>query len=130
MIKRIILDTNFLLIPSQFGVDIFSEIQRIMNVKYRIYVLDKTINEIKGIIKKQKGKNRDSAKLALKMVKKFNICTIKTEGGYADNLLRKESEISNTIIATQDIVLRRSLKNVIFLRQRQYLCLREDKNVL
>ena len=46
--KKIILDTNFLLIPAQFKVDIFDEIDRIMIEKYQLFVLDKTIDELKN----------------------------------------------------------------------------------
>ena len=56
--KKIILDTNFLLIPSQFNVDIFTEIDRICLFKYKLCVLDETINELNSIIEKQKGKKQ------------------------------------------------------------------------
>ena len=127
MIKRIILDTNFLLIPGQFKVDIFSEIQRIIEFKYKLYVLTGTIDELNGIVEKQRGKNREAAKLALALIKKFKIQEIPTEKGHVDRILKKEAENPNTIIATQDLALKRNLKNVIFLRQRHYLCLKEGK---
>ena len=127
MIRRIILDTNFLLIPAQFKVDIFSEIQRIADFKYKLYMLDKTVDELKSIIENQKGKSREAAKLALQMAKAFNVAEIKTGKGYTDSILVEESKEPGTIIATQDAELRRSLKNVIFLRQRHYLALKEGK---
>ncbi|ENO12016.1 hypothetical protein MBGDC06_00279, partial [Thermoplasmatales archaeon SCGC AB-539-C06] len=69
--KKIILDTNFLLIPAQFKVDIFDEIDRIILEKYQLFVLDKTIDELKKIIadKKQKMRNRRAAKLGLQLLK-------------------------------------------------------------
>ena len=51
--KTVLLDTNFLLIPAQFKVDIFSEIDRICTFQYEIAVLDKTIDELNKIIKEQ-----------------------------------------------------------------------------
>ncbi len=127
MIRRIILDTNFLLIPAQFRVDIFSEVQRISDFKYRLFILDKTRDELNSISEKQRGKSREAAKLALQMVNKFGIEQIKTGEGKVDDLLREESRKEGTIIATQDAELRRTLKNVIFLRQRHYLALKEGK---
>ena len=44
---KIILDTNFLMIPAQFNVDIFSEIHRICDFKYELYIIDKTIDELR-----------------------------------------------------------------------------------
>ena len=56
--KTILLDTNFLMLSAQFNVDIFSEIERICNFNYKLYVLDKTVDELKYIVVKQKGKHR------------------------------------------------------------------------
>ena len=42
---KIILDTNFLMIPSMFKVDIFSEIERICDFKYELCIVDKTLDE-------------------------------------------------------------------------------------
>ena len=67
--KKILLDTNFLLIPSQFKVDIFSELERICIFNYKLYVLDKTVDELKYIIEKQKGKHKEAAKIGLQLLK-------------------------------------------------------------
>src|SRR3989338_2216273 len=66
----IVLDTNFLLIPGQFKVDIFRELERIIDAPYRLVVLDATIDELKELRDKKgaKGKDKDAAKLALKLV--------------------------------------------------------------
>lgn len=121
---KIILDTNFLLIPAQFKVDIFSEIQRIADFKYQLYVLDKTIDELKKIIKEQRGKHKAAAKLALALVKNKKVKTLKTTGDkYVDDLLVEQSK-KGAIIATQDLGLKRRLKKpYIFLRQKKYLAL-------
>ena len=122
--KKIILDTNFLLIPFQFKVDIFPEIKRICDFKYSIYILDKTIDELNKIIEEQKGKNKQSAKLALKLIKVKKIKKIKTQEGKVDDLLLEQ----DAIIATQDINLIKRLKNkkkkIIQLRQKKYLMLK------
>jgi len=125
--KKILLDTNFLLIPSQFKVDIFSEIGRICNFNYKLFILDKTIGELENIIMKQKGKDKDAAKLALKLTQLKGIQILKTEKN-----IPTDSEIINTaeegfIVATQDKNLKRLLKaksvQVITLRQKKYLML-------
>jgi len=123
--KKIILDTNFLLIPCKFKVDIFSEIKRICDFKHDVFVLDKTIDELKKIIKLQKGKNKEAAKIALLLVKNKKIRRIKTnENLDVDGILLKQKD---AIIATQDIELKRKLKKksirTISLRQRKYLVL-------
>lgn len=125
--RKIILDTNFLLVPSQFKVDIFSEIDRICLFNYELYILDKTINELKEIIEKQKGKNKEAAKIALMLIKKKHITIIKTEEGKVDDLILRLIN-KGDILATQDALLRKKAikkgAGVIFLRSKKYLILK------
>lgn len=125
--KRIILDTNFLLIPAQFKVDIFTEIDRIMLEKYELFVLDKTFQELEKIMndKNQSLKNRNAAKLAVQIIQAKKINQINTEEGHVDDLI-VELAGSDTIIATQDIRLKDRLKNkskIITLREKKKLIL-------
>lgn len=124
MKKRIILDTNFLLIPAQFNVDIFEEIKRIADFQYQLCVLDKTVDELKKIQKEQRGKHKRAAKLALDLIKKKNVQIIKTrENKLVDDILAELSQ-KGDIIATQDLGLKRRLKKpYIILRQKKYLAL-------
>ena len=122
--RRIILDTNFLLIPLQFKVDIFSEFERICKFHYKLCILSESIRELEGIKENQKGKSKLSAVFALKLVKLKNIHVIETEKGYVDSLILDNAK-KEDIVATQDAELRRSLAikgvSVIHLRSRQFL---------
>ncbi len=97
---------------------------RICLFKYKLYVIDKTIDELKEIVKNQKGKHKLAAKIALQLIKKKSINKIKTKKGRVDDLLLKQ----NAIIATQDKALIKKLKNnkkkVIQLKQKKYLTLK------
>jgi len=123
--KNIILDTNFLMIPAQFKVDIFSEIERIVNDKYQIYVLKGTIEELNKIIKEQKHKHKMAAKLALKLIKAKGLKILDINQKPVDKILTELSK--EYIIATQDKELKKEIKNKIILRQKKYLVL---QNVL
>ena len=130
--KKILLDTNFLLIPYQFKVDIFTQIGRIMHFQYKIFVLDKSVEELRKVIKEQKGKNRDAAKVALKLIAIKNIAILKTQGNKkTDDAIIESSSENNYIVATQDKDLKRRLINhgmeVIVLRQKKILALVNDK---
>ena len=70
---KIIFDTNFLLIPGSFKVDIFSEIKRIIDEPYELFIVDKTYDELNNIIENQKGKYKEYASIALKLVKQKKI---------------------------------------------------------
>ena len=130
--KKILLDTNFLLIPYQFKVDIFAQIDRIMHFQYKIFVLDKSVEELKKVIEGQKGKSKDAAKIALKLIAIKNIGIIKTESDKkTDDIILDIAKEVKYIVATQDKDLKRRLINqgieVIVLRQKKILVLANDK---
>jgi|SRR3989338_5819077 len=130
--KKILLDTNFLLIPYQFRMDIFTQIDRIMHFPYKIFVLDKSVEELKKIVEEQKGKNKDAAKIALKLIAIKNISIVKTKGSKrTDDVIVELSSENSYIVATQDKDLKRRLINhrieVIVLRQKKILVLVNDK---
>ncbi len=117
---KILLDTNFLLIPAQFRVDIFAEIERIMKEPYKLYILKQTIDELNKIIEKQRGKHREAAKLALQLIKQKGLNTIRISSkGSVDDIIKNIAK--NYIVATQDKELKKSLKKVITLRAKKYL---------
>ena len=126
--EKIILDTNFLLIPAQFGVDIFAEIKRIADFRYELYILDKSLDELNKISEEQKGKLKREVNLALQIIKENtangNINVINTSGTdkNVDDII---VSLQDYITATQDIELQRRLKGkgarIISLRQKKYL---------
>ena len=127
--KKIIIDTNFLMVPYKFKVDIFSEFERICNFNYKLFIFEQSINELKNIIKKNFGKDKISAKFALKLIKLKNISTIKSEQRDVDSLILNNLT-KDTIIATQDRDLKKELlkkgSSVVIMRQKKYLVLIEN----
>ncbi len=126
--KKIILDTNFLMIPLRFKVDIFSEFDRICPFNYKLCIFEQSLDELANIIEKQKGKSRNAARFALKLIKLKNIGIVKAEGKYVDSIILNNAD-KDTIIATQDKLLKKKLLekrvSVIILRQKKYLQLIE-----
>ena len=47
--------------------------------KYKLFVLDKSIEELKKIVEGQTGKNKEAAKIALKLISIKNIGIIKAK---------------------------------------------------
>jgi uncharacterized protein len=119
--KKIILDSNFLMIPFQFNIDIFEEIKRICNFNYELFIIDKTIDELKNLKEKE-------AKLALLLIKTKNLQQIKTNKNKIVDDLILENLTENTIVATQDRGLKDRLKEkmvpTIILRQKKHLILK------
>ena len=133
--QKILLDTNFLLIPMAFNVDIFSEFNRLFPLN-KLSILDKSIGELRNIELKQKGKYKQQAKMGLQMVKKYKISTIKTEKHIntykstskilnVDNLIVDLAIKDDYVVATQDREIKAKLKKhnkkAITLRQKKYL---------
>lgn len=132
--KKILLDTNMLLAVYQFHVDIFSEIDRIADFNYKIYVLDRTINELENIVLKQKGKDREAAKIALQLLKIKGIEAISTSRrGKTDDLIAEYASKEGFIVATQDKDLKTKLIHLnvtlIVLRKKKFLALANDKGL-
>ena len=134
--KTIILDTNFLMIPGSLKVDIFSEIERIMEESYHICVLDATIVELNKIINEQTGKHKSAAKLALGLIMHKKLKVIRTKSlnmpENSKNTIADDSLLTisgeDTIIATQDQELKKSLlergNKIIILRGKKHLEIR------
>ncbi|CAB49387.1 PIN domain-containing protein [Pyrococcus abyssi] len=122
-------DTNFLFIPGQFGVDIISEFERILDVKYQVAIPNVVLEEIKTIIRegKVKGKDLMAAKIALKIAERFpKIYVGEFLSKPTDELLYEYAIANdNVIICTNDRKLRKRLREagvpVIFLRQKKKL---------
>ena len=141
MKTKVLLDTNFIMIPAKFKVDIYSELNRIILEPFELYVLDKSLIELDNIIKLQKGKEREAARLA-KAILKAKIKLGKAKLISASEVAEKPKALKTTsmdyvdriilglrgfIVATNDKELRLKLKKegvrTILLRQRKYLVL-------
>lgn len=123
--KKVILDTNFLLIPGQFKVDIFTEVGRILNEPFELCMVDKSIDELNRLAAAGKEKDRFAAKLALVLAIQKNLKTLHSFGGKsADDIIVNKAD-ANSYVATQDKELRERVKEkgakVIGLRQQKYL---------
>lgn len=128
----IVLDTNFLMIPSSLGVDILSEIDRICDFRYDLAVVRQTIDELKKISELQSGKHKAAARLALQIIKNNNIniiettCTTNADDAII-SLLEQKRVGAGFIVATQDKELKKRIKKkgcpLIVLRQKKYLWL-------
>src|SRR3989344_6682072 len=130
--KKIILDTNFLMIPLQSRVDIFSELNRICHFNYRLCVYEKSIDELRKIIENGSGKDKKAAQFALKLIKLKDIQVIKSEKNIDVDSLILENSGKDTIVATQDMELKRMLLekpiSVVILRKKQHLQLVKNYN--
>ena len=105
-LKKIILDTNFLIYCAENKVDYIEGISNLMTEGYELIVPSQVIQELEELSQKSsKFSDRTAAWLALKILKTNNVKTVNSPGKHADeaifNLLRLGS-----IVATLDQTLR------------------------
>jgi rRNA-processing protein FCF1 len=119
---KVILDTNFLMVPFQFKVDILGEIKRLLDVNYELLVPNKVMGELNTLTKKGNLRERKSSRIGLELAK--NMKSIKVLGIDPDDAIL--SIIDNkTIVCTNDKELRKRVMDkggrVIFLKQGKFL---------
>lgn len=119
---KVIMDSNFLMIPFQFNVDIFSEIERLLDFSYDLFVPDKVFVELQTLAKKGNLKERKAARVGLELARKMKPVSI--EGESPDDALVSIAN-NDTIICTNDKLLRKRILakggRAIFLRQKRFL---------
>lgn len=123
---KVLCDTNFLLIPIRFGVDILAETTEAVNDIVEFYVSSKVVEEIKLLLSNAKPGLERELRFALNMAKGFRIIEDDSSLSVDDSLIHL-AEKNNMILGTADKELRKKAKNsgvkVVFLRQGRRLLL-------
>lgn len=111
-----------MMIPEKHGVDIFSELDRILDKKYKLVVPEVIIGELKHLKEKSTGSERKAAKVALELASRAE--KIRSEKS-ADEEIQRLAREKNCAVATNDSSLRRTLRSkgipIIYLRQKSHL---------
>jgi hypothetical protein len=125
---KVILDSNFLFIPSQFQLDIFEELLNLLNQQFDPIILSVTQKEILTMAKKGSPKMRKHASLALQLAQKCRIIQVEQGADEThDDVVVRMAQKWNCPVATNDRKLRKRLRSkgvpVIFLREKTRLAL-------
>jgi rRNA-processing protein FCF1 len=110
------------MIPGMFGVDILSELERLLESRYELLVLEPVVRELKQISEHGKPKERVAARLGLQLAERGSVIKLK---GEADESILRLAAQKRCAVGTTDATLRRRLRKlgvaVIYLRQKSYL---------
>lgn len=112
---KVLIDTNFFMIPFKFKLDIFEGFKSLLNEAYELYTLSGVIDELKKIAPKKMD-------LFNKMIEKNKVRILKSEGK-VDNFIAEN--LKGFVVATNDKALRKKLKEkgirLILMRQKSKL---------
>lgn len=119
--KKVLLDTNFLTLPYQFGIDIFEKIPETAET-FNLFTLSGVVEELENLAKRS-GKDSKAASVALELIKKKKLEIIPSAGAVDDAIVSIADR--ETIVATNDRKLIKRLKNknveIIYLRGKNHL---------
>ncbi len=113
------------MVPSQFRVDIFGEMERILNQKVEPIIISPVYEEAQRLAERSRVMGK-KVSLVLRVVKEGKVIEIdRMEGETTDDLIIRLAREWSCPVATNDRRLRRRLREVgvpvIFLRQRRHL---------
>lgn len=122
---KVLLDTNILLAPGQLGIDVFSELDRIITDRYLLCTFDSVLGELKSLIEKDRSQQSFNAKLGYVMVNQRKVKTLPSTTSYSDKCISDFSKSNKCIVVTQDKALRKKVQShgnkTIGIRQKKYL---------
>jgi len=125
---KVLLDTNFLLVPIRFGVDIFTEAERALNQLVELTVSTGVLREMEALKEEAGPKFQRELDFALTLASRCVVVEDEpVEGETVDDSLVRLASKGGYVVATTDSELRKRLRRsgvkVLILRQRRYLLL-------
>ncbi len=110
--KKVILDTNFLIYCCKFKIDFLEELKRILDFDFEVYTLNIVLLELEKL--------KENLALSLVKEKGLKIMNVAIDKNVDDSLI-KLSKLG-FIVGTQDKELKEKLnKPIIIIRQKKYL---------
>jgi uncharacterized protein len=124
----VLLDTNFLLIPIRFGIDIQDELGRVIEASFIPVITPAVIDELMRLLGKVSPSEEKEIRYALSFAKKITLLDdTLAPGEKVDDQLLRLAHQDDCLVATTDTDLRRKLREkglpVVFLRQTRHLAI-------
>ncbi|MDY6776529.1 MAG: hypothetical protein SVQ76_00320 [Candidatus Nanohaloarchaea archaeon] len=116
--KKVLLDANFLVLPFQFNVSVFDELERVLEESYQVYTLNRTYNEA---LELEDGRYREQVE---RLVDETPVKIVSRESDLeVDDLLVELA--GEFVVCTNDSEVRGELEEKglphIYMRQESYL---------
>ena len=118
---RFLLDTNFLLIPGRFRVDVFRELERFGRPEF--LTIDLVMDELRKL-SSGSGQDASYARLGLSLIEEKEVSVMETHGTNADQEIERLASEQDLVVCTQDRELQERLRreglSVVSLRQKRF----------
>lgn len=109
--RRVVVDTNFLLMPYEYGIDLPSELLRIVHGPMELVVSQGTMNELETLAGRN-GRRATAARFVLQNLpfirSKFPV-EVAPSSGEVDKWIIKFAQDNEVTVATNDVPLRKRL---------------------
>jgi len=109
--KKIVVDTNFLLMPYEYGIDLPGELMRIIHGPITLIISSGTKNELETLAGRN-GRRATAARFVLQNMalirSKFPVEVVPSKGA-VDNWIINFARINGVTVATNDVPLRKKL---------------------
>jgi len=110
---KVILDSNFLMIPFQFHIDIFQEIEYLLQKKVDFIVPSAVKQELTSISARG-GEGSSEASLALQLASRCRVVEVSLQPEETvDDAIVKAAQKLSAVVATNDIELKKKLRGML-----------------
>ena len=122
---EVIMDSNALFAPLQFKIDMFGELERLLNRRFELILLSPVRGELETLAAEGSPKTRRMANFALKLAEKCRYVEVNSSKKVVDDVIVETAAKWRTPVFTNDSQLRKRLRDisvpVIYLRQKSRL---------
>lgn len=122
-VPRVLFDANALMIPVEFGVDVFSETEMLIG-RYEPITLRGVVNELEGL-SQGRGRGASAARVGLRLSQRCTICDNPSENMPVDDMIVMFADNCGCIVMTNDRGLKKKLTgcgiDIIVLRNQKTL---------
>jgi rRNA-processing protein FCF1 len=123
----VIMDTNFLTVPGQFGVDVFSEAERVLERRLEFVLLDSVLDEITTKLERASKTEVRMFRIALDLAERCTLVKMEAskKANPVDDQLLEYTKSVGGVLATNDRELREKAISqgipVLLLRGKKHL---------
>jgi uncharacterized protein len=123
---KVIADSNALFVPLQFKIDIFTELQRLLNRNFELILLSPVKRELEVLTQKSSPKTRKNAAFALSLADKCKYVKVpENPKEQTDDAILRIAQAWKAPVFTNDKLLKKKLRDismpVIYVREKSRL---------